>query len=275
MEHSLSPVMHNAAFAELGIDCVYVPFRVLPESLKDAVHGLRSQGVLGFNVTFPHKIEIIKHMQKLNQTARQIGAVNTVLNAKGDLVGYNTDGIGAIEALHQNGVDLHNSGFTILGAGGAARAIVFTLAETTSRIQVLNRTFEKAKKLKREVKRKLRRDIMVLPLTKKCLTQALSTTNVLVNAASVGVDADSKGSFLDELGLDGRMTVFDIVYGQSESMLLQKARQQGCRTIGGIEMLLHQGASAFEIWTGRRAPIETMRRALASHQVKQAKDNAW
>lgn len=266
MEHSLSPVMHNAAFAELGIDCVYVSFRVLPRWLRDAVRGLRSQGILGFNVTFPHKIEIVRHMQKLDQTAERIGAVNTVLNAEGELVGYNTDGVGAIEALKQNGVDLSDSSFTILGAGGAARAIVFALAEKATRIHVLNRTFRKAERLKREVKRKLRKDIEVAPLSKKWLTQTLSATNVLVNATSVGAGAEPRGSFMNELHLDRAMTVFDIVYGGPESTLLQKARQQGCKTIPGIEMLLYQGASAFEIWTGRGAPIETMRMALANHE---------
>jgi shikimate dehydrogenase len=268
VEHSLSPVMHNAAFTELGIDCVYVPFIVLPGSLGNAVQGLRSQSVIGFNVTFPYKIEIVKYVHKLNPTARLIGAVNTVVNAEGNLVGHNTDGIGAIKALAQNGIDLNNSTFTILGAGGASRAIVFSLAKITSRIQILNRTLEKAQKLKLEVKRKLHRNILAAPLTKRSLAQALSTTDVLVNATSVGANADARNQFIEGLDLDRKITVFDIVYGRSETGLLRKAKQKGCRTISGIEMLLHQGASAFELWTGRIAPIDIMRRALASAQVR-------
>jgi shikimate dehydrogenase len=268
VEHSLSPVMHNAAFTELGIDCVYVPFRVSPGSLENAGQGLRSQTILGFNVTFPYKMEIVKHIHKLNPTARLIGAVNTVVNTEGNLVGHNTDGAGAIEALVQKDIDLNNSTFTILGAGGASRAIVFSLAKTTARIQVLNRTFEKAQRLKLEVKRKLHRTILAAPLTKRSLEQALSTTHVLVNATSVGANTGPESQLIKGLDLDRRMTVFDIVYGRSETKLLQKAKQKGCTTISGIEMLLHQGASAFELWTGRKAPVDIMHRALANVQVR-------
>jgi len=259
----LSPAMHNAAFRELGIDCVYVPFRVSHRSLRDAVQGLRSLGVLGFNVTVPHKIEIVNYLHRLDALARCIGAINTVQNAEGRLVGYNTDATGAVKALGQSGVRLKDSAFTILGAGGAARGIVFALAKISPRIVVLNRTFEKAWKLKREVERRLRRNIEIGHLTKKNLAEALPTTDVLVNATSVGMEGNPNGLPIDQIRLGRNLTIFDIVYSRSETDLLRKARLAGCKTISGVEMLLHQGAAAFEIWTGRKAPLDIMRHALA------------
>jgi len=272
IEHSLSPVMHNAAFRELGIDSVYVPFRVPSRSLGNAVQGLRSQGVSGFNVTVPHKIEILKYLQRLDPLAQRIGAVNTVQNVNGKLVGYNTDATGAVEALRQNGVSLGSSAFTILGAGGAARAIVFALAKISRRIVVLNRTLERAQSLKREVKRKAHRSIEIGQLTRKSLTKALLTTDVLANATSIGM-GDNPGCLpIEKTDLKRDLIVFDIVYGERETDLLRKARRVGCRTISGTEMLLHQGAEAFRIWTGRRAPIGSMRDALLA--AMEAKDDA-
>jgi len=268
VEHSLSPVMHNAAFGELNIDCVYIPFRVLAQSLGVAVCGLQSLGVLGFNVTVPHKVEVIKHLHSLSALARRIGAVNTVLNAKEGLIGYNTDALGAIEALRQSRVHLNDSAFTILGAGGAARAIVFALAKISQRIVVLNRTIAKAQKLRQDVKRNLRKDIEVGPLTEKSLAKTLPTTDVLLNATSVGMNGHLKRFRFKRMDLTPGLTVFDIVYSQSESELLRKARQSGCKTVSGTEMLLHQGAAAFQIWTGRKAPLEVMRNALAEARAE-------
>lgn len=265
MEHSLSPVMHNAAFKKFGMDCVYVPFRVSPSSLKDAVRGLRSQSIRGFNVTIPHKAEIVKHLQRLDPLAELIGAVNTVLNAEGRLVGYNTDATGAVEALRQNGVPLADSTFTILGAGGAARAIAFALAEASPKISILNRTFERALRLKRDIKRKTGKKICAQQLTKESLAKALLTTDVLVNATSIGMEGELKCLPIDEANLARGLTVLDIVYCQGQTDLLRKAREAGCETIDGIEMLLHQGAMAFEIWTNREAPLDAMRDAL--HEV--------
>jgi shikimate dehydrogenase len=263
VEHSLSPLMQNAAFQALRIDCVYVPFRVPSSCLRDAVHGFRSQGVLGFNVTIPHKIKIIKYLAELHPLARNIGAVNTVLNTKTGLVGYNTDAMGVIEALRRKRVRLNDSTVTILGAGGAARAIVYALVETAHRIVVLNRTRRKARKLKRDLERRLGRQIEIGDLTRKSLAEALRATDLLINATSIGMNGEDSSLPISQADLQQHLTVLDIAYGRSETELLRKARRSGCRTIGGIEMLLHQGAAAFEIWTGMKAPLTTMRNALA------------
>jgi shikimate dehydrogenase len=266
--------MHNAAFRHLGLDCVYVPFKVSSRSLRDAVRGLRLLGVKGFNVTVPHKVEIVKHLQKIDPITRAIGAVNTVLNDSGTLVGYNTDATGAIEALKSNGVSPGDSKFTILGAGGAASAIIFSVAEASPRVTVLNRTLEKAEKLKRKIKRQLQVDIWTKRLTRRNLVESLRTCDVLVNATSVGMEGNPSGLPIRRADLERRLTVFDIVYGRSETELLRKARSAGCKTISGVEMLLHQGAAAFEIWTGRKAPVEVMRRALAEATARGVRGNA-
>ncbi|MFH0848104.1 MAG: shikimate dehydrogenase [archaeon] len=261
VEHSLSPIMHNAAFDKLGIDCIYVTFRVPSDHLEEATKGLRSVGILGFNVTVPHKTRILKYLDRLDELAKRIGAVNTVLNKRGSLVGYNTDATGALKALEENQVRTSKCGFTILGAGGAARAIVFALAKTSHKITVLNRTYEKARRLELDIKRELGVDIEASRLSRKILSDVLPLTDVLVNATTVGMKGSS-GTLIDKADLRRKPTVFDIVYRRSETDLLRKARLCGCKTIGGIEMLLHQGAAAFEIWTGRKAPLKTMRSAL-------------
>jgi len=254
--------MQNAAFSKLRIDSVYVPFRVPRTLLQDAVQGFRSQNLLGFNVTIPHKVTIVKYLDQMNHLARNIGAVNTVANINRKLVGYNTDASGAIQALKHGGVRLDDSICVILGAGGAARAIVYALAEETHRIIVLNRSLEKAHRLKEDVKRRLRREIQVDRLTRSVLGKTLPRANVLINATSVGMEGKEGTLPVEESCLRREITVFDIVYGPSETDLLRKARRSSCRTINGIEMLLHQGAAAFETWTGKKAPLNTMRDAL-------------
>ncbi len=263
VEHSLSPVMHNAAFRKLGMDSVYVPFDVAPCFLEDAVRGFRAQHIQGFNVTVPHKVEITQHLDRLDKLSRLIGAVNTVLNRKGELIGYNTDATGAMEALKHRHINPHKSAFAVVGAGGAARAIVFSLAQTARKIIILNRTPGKAERLRRDVTKTFQADIEAAPFTKKTIADTLTKTDVLINAASIGMKTGSSNSAIEDRYLRKDLTVFDIVYGRSDTYLVRKAKQFGCRTIDGREMLLHQGAAAFEIWTGRKAPLNTMRDALS------------
>ncbi len=260
--HSLSPAMHNAAFRRLGMDSVYVPFDVAPCFLKDAVRGFRAQHIQGFNVTVPHKLEIARHLDRLDKLSRLIGAVNTVLNKKGKLIGYNTDATGAMEALKRGHINLHKSTFAVVGAGGAARAIVFSLAQTARKIIILNRTSGKAEHLKRDVTEAIRADIEAAPFTKKTIADTLAKTDVLINATSIGMKTRSLNFPIEDKYLRKDLAVFDIVYGRSDTYLVRKAKQSGCRTIDGREMLLHQGAAAFEIWTDRKAPLNTMRDAL-------------
>ncbi len=262
VDHSLSPVMQNAAFQKLDIDSVYVPFNVLPSFLLDAVRGFRAQHVMGFNVTVPHKVEIMKHIDRSDTVSKAMGAVNTVLNTKGELIGYNTDATGAMEALKHGNIDVSDSSFAVIGAGGAARAIVFALAGAAPKIIILNRTVGKAQNLKKDVTQVLQVDIEVARLTKKSVTSALSTANVLINATSIGMKGSIGDLAIRDKDLRKDLTVFDIVYGTSDTCLVRKAKRLGCKTIDGTEMLLHQGAAAFEIWTGRKAPLTTMKNAL-------------
>ncbi len=263
VEHSLSPVMQNSAFEKLGMDCVYVPFRVGTRALGIAVQGLRSQGVLGFNVTVPHKIGIVRHLDKLDPVAKKVGAVNTVKTAQNKLVGYNTDTTGVLEALKNNGIIPNNNTFTILGAGGAAKAITYALIDSASRIAVLNRTLEKVYELKRGLKRKSGKEIQIDRLTKRNLMREIHTTDVLINATSIGMKGNP-GKIPIEGDLPKNLVVFDIVYDRCDTELIQRAKRSACRTIKGTEMLLYQAAAAFELWMGVEAPIDTMRHSLVS-----------
>jgi len=265
VEHSLSPVIQNSAFEKLGMDCVYVPFRVATSALGVAVRGLRSQGVIGFNVTVPHKTEIIKYLDKLDLIAKNVGAINTVKIAQNKLVGYNTDTTGVVEALKTNGISPGDNTFTILGAGGAAKAIAYALIESTPRLTVLNRTFEKARGLKRNLMRRSGKEIKIDSLTKRNLERELLKTDVLINATSIGMKGNL-GKIPIEDNLPQDLVVFDIVYDRCDTELVRQAKRSGCRTIRGTEMLLYQAAAAFELWTGVKAPVDTMRDSLVSFE---------
>ena len=263
VEHSLSPVMQNSAFEKLGMDCVYIPFRVASSVLGVAVKGLRSQGVLGFNVTVPHKTKIIQYLDKLESHARNVGAVNTVKTVENKLVGYNTDSIGVVEALKTNGILPSDNTFTILGAGGAAKAITHALIESAPRISVLNRTLERAHGLRRDIRRRSGREIKIGSLTRRNLERELHTTDVLINATSVGMKGNP-GNIPIEGDLPQDLVVFDIVYDRCDTELVKQAKRSGCRIIRGTEMLLYQAAAAFTLWTGTKAPVDTMRHSLAT-----------
>jgi len=268
IEHSLSPMMQNAAFRKLGLDYAYVPFSVVPRLLGEAVRGLGSLGVVGFNVTVPHKVRIIKYLHRLDSVASNIGAVNTVVNDGSRLVGYNTDASGAIEALRQGGIHSDKSDFTIMGAGGAARAITFALAGGALDIKVLNRTLRKAEELRRDLRKKTGREIQVGRLTRKNVVDAISETDILINATSIGMKGGKGRLPIRESDLRSGLTVFDVVYSKHGTDLLRMASHCGCNTISGFEMLLHQGVAAFEIWTGTKAPIQAMRDALTQDAPK-------
>jgi shikimate dehydrogenase len=272
VEHTMSPAMHNAAFKKLGLDYLYIPFRVKPEQLSRAVAGLRALNVRGFNVTIPHKVSIIPRLDSLDPLAEKIGAVNTVVNDGGHLKGYNTDAEGFLRALTGRGIKPGGKNVVVLGAGGASRAISYVLAEKGANLTVLNRKLELdwAEDIARHIKKDLGRDVEVAELTPGWLAPALATADILVNATSVGMSPASGKSPVPAELLKRRLIVFDIVYNPMMTKLLKEARAAGARVIGGIDMLAGQGALAFEKWTGQPAPLDLMRRAafkmLESHE---------
>jgi len=246
--HSLSPAMHNAAFRRLGVNAVYVAFPVT--DLRQAVAGLRGLGIGGVSVTIPFKEEIIPLLDELDPDAAQIGAVNTVVNRKERLVGYNTDWLGAVKALKEK-TSLSGEHILILGAGGAARALAYGILKAGGRVTVTDLDQPRARALARDLK------VEAVPLE----TLAQCPATILVNATPLGMAPDVEGIPIEPELLDRLALVMDIVYRPLTTRLLKEAQSRGCATIDGLQMLIHQATAQFELWTGKPAPLQTMSRA--------------
>jgi len=261
IEHTMSPVMHNAAFEKMGVDYFYVPFRVKKEQLAKAIEGVRALNIRGLNVTIPHKVDIIPFLDGLDPLAKRIGAVNTVVNDEGILTGYNTDATGFLQALLERGIEPRGGNIVILGAGGASRAISFILAETGSNLVILNRLLELdwAEELASRLSHTFAKEVEALELNQKNLAEALEKADILVNATSVGMTPSMDETLVPFNLLKPGLVVFDIVYNPIKTRLLREAEEAGAKIISGIDMLVWQGALAFEKWTGIKAPIELMR----------------
>jgi shikimate dehydrogenase len=266
VEHTVSPAMHNAAFAALGLDFVYVSFQVSPENLAEAVAGLRALGVRGFNVTIPHKVTVIPLLDGLDPRAEKLGAVNTVVVEASGLRGFNTDAAGFMRALQEGGIEPEGRKTVVLGAGGASRAISYSLAEKGAELTILNRAEELdwAWEIAKLIEYDLWKHVPVAELREDLLAEALDGAGLLVNATSVGMSPDADVCPVPERLLRKDLVVFDVVYNPIETRLLKEARGAGARTISGVEMLVWQGALAFEMWTGQAAPVDVMRRAAVA-----------
>lgn len=259
VEHSRSPAMHNAAFAALGLDWVYVPFRVDGRDLAAAVAAVRALGMAGVNVTVPHKEAVLTHLDDLTPLARQAGAVNTVVNRGGRLCGENTDIAGFERAVKAAGVRVRGRHVVVVGAGGAARAVLVGLGRLgAGRVTIANRTPARARALAAEVDGRIAAD----PVGIDVLLDPgyLAGAVLVVNATSAGL---SGAPFppLAYAGTPRECLFFDLVYGAGTAFL-RNARRAQRRAVDGTEMLLHQGAAAFTLWTRRRPPLEVMRAAL-------------
>ncbi len=261
IEHTMSPVMHNAAFEKMGVDYLYVPFRVKKEALGKAIEGMRALNIRGLNVTIPHKVAIIPLLDKLDRFAEQIGAVNTVVNDDGVLTGYNTDASGFLQALLKRGIEPAEKKVVMLGAGGASRAISFTLAERGAHLVILNRLLELdwAEELAGQISQAFKKEVKALELNEENLVAMLEGTDVLINATSVGMYPSIDETPVTANLLSPDLVVFDIVYNPVKTRLLKEAEAAGAKTISGLDMFIWQGALAFEKWTGLKAPVELMR----------------
>jgi shikimate dehydrogenase len=268
VEHTVSPAMQNAAFNALGLDCVYLPFRVTPDNLEKALQGVRGLNFGGLNVTIPHKVAALAYLDDLDPLAENLGAVNTIVNQDGCLKGYNTDAIGFYQALKVAGVEPSGKNITILGAGGAARAVAFILADKGASITILNRDEKRAQKLGDSLMRLFRHEVKIGGLKKKNLKKIIEQTEILVNTTSVGMLPMAGDSPLPPGLIHPAQVVFDIVYNPAKTALLAEAEEVGASTIGGIEMLVQQGAAAFELWTGLKAPVQEMREAALAVLLK-------
>lgn len=264
VEHTLSPTMHNAGFQALGLDMAYVPFHVRAHSLKEAVEGIRAMNMKGMNITIPHKEAVLEYLDDADEHARDIGAVNSIVNRDGRLIGYNTDGPGYLLSLREEtGFTPKDKSIVILGAGGAARSIFYTvLGGKPSKVTIANRTPKRAEELAGEFTMKFRGvKIAAASLEAGPISEALRDADLLVNTTSLGMMGKSEVELPFET-LPSTAIVSDIVYRPLETGLLLKAREHGLRTHNGVGMLVRQGAITFELWTGRKAPLEVMRRAV-------------
>ena len=264
ISHSLSPSLHNPAFAALGIDAVYVTFRVSPSSLEDALRGLLALNVQGINVTVPHKSEVFQYVDEVTDTARRVGAINTLRNDSGHWIGENTDATGFIRSLEPLGLSLPGSSVGMLGAGGAAKGVAVGLLEAgVSRLFISNRSYDRATVLAELLKASFGQQsvsaVSLEELEKKEL-------NLLVNATTVGSDGHSSPAKLNRFDKLGAVT--DIIYRPSRTPLLLEAEKLGLPNLNGGGMLLYQGTAAFSFWTGRTAPETIMCKALDEHLSK-------
>jgi len=247
--HSLGPLMHNHALQAAGINGVYLAFDVI--DLAEAVSGIRSLGIRGVSVTIPHKVAIMDHLDVIDDTAAKIGAINTVVHREGKLVGYNTDAEGAMSALSEK-TDIDDRDVLIVGAGGAARAIGFGVKGRGGRLHIVNRTEEKGKKLAAE----LRADWHPM--------DALGSfdVDILINTTSVGMTPNPDAIPVPTHMLRPGMCVMDIVYNPLKTRLLKEAEASGCDIVDGVSMFVNQGALQFKLWTGKKAPVDAMRRII-------------
>jgi shikimate dehydrogenase len=261
VQYSLSPAMQNAAFNSIGLKCTYIAFRVPKGELEESISSLRSANIAGFNVTIPHKVEVINHVDEVDTTAKKAKAANTVKNVEGILKAYNTDVYGFIEPLHKRNVSFSGMTILLLGAGGAARAVIAALSEENgiAKVIIANRSPRKALEIAR----------IGASLGLECETtdfhsvqQASARSNLIVNTTPIGTKTNGEDSIIDYEHITKDSIVYDMIYKPVTTNLLENAKYAQAQIVYGYEMLLEQGAKAFEIWTGMTAPRDAMKRAL-------------
>ncbi|MBT2288766.1 shikimate dehydrogenase [Paenibacillus albidus] len=257
---SKSPLMHGVALQALGIPGAYVPLHVAPDKLGDAIQAIRTLGFRGVNVTIPHKVAVMEYLDRLDESAVAVGAVNTIVNDEGRLTGYNTDGIGYVRSLKAEAIsELSGARILVIGAGGAARGIIAALLrENPASILIANRTRDKAQELAEQCRDKGR----VSGISLDEMPGKTEDVDVLINTTSVGMYPHMEASPLDPLLLHERMVVSDLIYNPLHTRLLLEAQERGCTIHGGLGMFVYQGAYALEYWTGRPAPVELMRKTI-------------
>jgi len=258
--HSKSPAMHNAALAALGLQGAYIPLHIRPERLGDAIEAVKTLGFRGVNVTIPHKVEVMQYLDAVDEGAARIGAVNTIVNDNGRLTGYNTDGIGYVRSLKEEACpDLKGKRIAVLGAGGAARGIIYALiGEQPESISIINRTEDKAKALAEEWGTMAE----LHGCGEEHAKDVLSRAEVIINTTSVGMHPRISEMPVHPEWIPEGAVVSDLIYNPLKTELLLQSEQRNCTVHGGLGMFINQGAYALEYWTGLRAPVQAMKEAV-------------
>jgi len=258
IDHSLSPNIHNAAFRHLQLDHTYIAYRIPAGELAAGIEALKAIKIAGFNVTIPHKIEMMKLLDEMDTTCKVIGAVNTVLNDNGKLKGYNTDMIGFLDPIKKKNLAIEGSQVLLLGAGGAARAIITAMVkEKAEKITIVNRTQENAKELT-EFAKKIGGNVDVAPMQE--VDKLIADYKFIINSTSIGMK--NEPSPIPTENISKNSIVYDIVYQPMNTDLIKKSKENGATIIYGYEMLLSQAACSFEIWHKTEAPYDVMKKAL-------------
>jgi len=264
VRHSMSPQVHNAAFAKRGVNAVYVAFEV--SDVQNAVRGMRALGIGGASVTIPHKLAVIPFLDEIEEPAKMIGAVNTIVNEKGRLIGFNTDGPGAVKSLKDAGVKIKGRKVAMIGSGGAARAVSFTLAfrEKISEIAILGIVPSEISNLVADLSKKTGVSSRGITLDKKkeAAMKTVEAADIIINASPIGMHPKQDHAPIPSEWIRPDAAVFDVVYNPLETRFIREATLRGCKTVLGVEMFLNQAVLQFERWTGKSAPIKTMRRIV-------------
>lgn len=264
VEHSLSPQIHNAAFRETGLDFSYVAFHVSKGDTESAVRGMRAFGIRGLSVTIPHKVDIVPYLDSVDEIARNVGSINTVVNDEGHLTGFSTDGPGALRALRAGGFDPKGGRVLLLGSGGAARAIAFSLAtiSPSPELTILGVEVDELSDLEADLRERTPLSVVSIPYAEQTLRDASANSGLIINATPVGMTPNVNDSPLAAELITADHTVFDIVYTPFETKLLRDAKVVGARAIPGIGMFVQQAAIQFELWTGQPAPLSVMTKTV-------------
>jgi len=264
VRHSMSPHVHNAAFEKCGINSVYVAFEV--KDVEGSVRGIRALGIAGASVTIPHKLAVMPLLDEIDPVATMIGAVNTIVNDNGKLLGLNTDGPGAVKALKEAGIDPQGKKVAIIGSGGASRAVCFSLAaqEKVDRIDVIGIIPDEIKQLSGEIADKtgVSTEAIMLDMEETKAQQTITAADIVANASPIGMHPNENETPIPVEWIDPKAAVFDVIYNPLETRLLKEAAEQGCKTIQGVEMFINQAVLQFEAWTKESAPVELMRRIV-------------
>lgn len=266
IKQSYSPLIQNVAFELVKLDYIYLAFDVPADNLNKAVNSVTALGLKGLNVTLPHKEKIISFLDDLSEEASIIGAVNTVVNDHGKLFGYNTDVNGILESLLPYKDEISGSKISVIGAGGSARAVIYTLLRhfKPEEIFLINRTQQRADSLMNYFSLKMRYDgFRTMELFPPEIVPTLNSSKLIVNTTSIGMAPDIKDTVTDlEESFNSEQIVFDLIYNPTKTNLLKLAEKSGARIIGGMKMLVSQAAKSFELWTGREMPVEQISKSL-------------